>query len=188
MAKRNITLHDKYKSTTALYPKIDAKSLTPKAIEEITKITEVVVEEQVVPNPTPTGTPETLEYITINGIEYKIGGGTSLYIHNISLAQSTADNFIFTIINNRSTPFTKNDLFNYFASKETQSIYVEYKIMATGRHIDNNKGYPIVYVQYDATDDAIKGIYIGDDGQYYSSKFLRSNINNLSLMDYIESI
>lgn len=90
MAKRNITLHDKHKSTTALYPKIDAKSLTQEAINEITRITEVVVEEQVVPNPTPTGTPETLEYITINGVEYKVEGGT-LVIANPTLAGTEAD-------------------------------------------------------------------------------------------------
>lgn len=72
MAKRNVTLHDKYKSTTALYPKIDAKSLTQEAITEITKITEVVVEEQVVPNPIPTGEEPNLEYITINNVTYKV--------------------------------------------------------------------------------------------------------------------
>lgn len=90
MAKRNITLHDKYKSTTALYPKIDAKSLTPTAIEEITKITKVVVEEQVVPNPTPTGTPTELQYITINGVEYYIKEGT-LVIANPTLSGTEAD-------------------------------------------------------------------------------------------------
>ena len=72
MAKRNVVLHDKYKSTTALYPKIDAKSLTPEAVTEITRITEVVVEEQVVPNPTPTGEEPNLDYITINNITYKV--------------------------------------------------------------------------------------------------------------------
>lgn len=90
MAKRNVVLHDKYKSTTALYPKIDAKSLTPEAITEITRITEVVVEEQVVPNETPVGTPTELQYITIGGTEYYIKEGT-LVIANPTLAGTEAD-------------------------------------------------------------------------------------------------
>ena len=79
MGKQNKCLRDKYKSTKTIYPKIDSKSLTSEVVTEITRITEVVVEEQVVPNPTPTGTPTDLEYITINGTEYHIpGGGTQV--------------------------------------------------------------------------------------------------------------
>ena len=90
MGKQNKPLRDKYKSTKTIYPKINSDSITNEVITEITRITEVVVEEQVVPNPTPTGTPTELQYITINGNEYYIKEGT-LVIANPTLAGTEGD-------------------------------------------------------------------------------------------------
>ena len=123
MAKRTVTLHDKYKSTTALYPKIDVNSLTPDAITEITRITEVVVEEQVVPNPTPTGEEPNLEYITINNVTYKVPTGSGQVQSNWNETDTDSPAYI----QNKPTIPSAQVQSNWNESDNTSPAYIQNK-------------------------------------------------------------
>ena len=75
--KRNVVLRDKYKSTTAIYPKVTLKDL-PTGVQPV------------VPEPetyTPTGEEPTAQYITIGDTVYKIeGSGGTTVVANPTLA------------------------------------------------------------------------------------------------------
>lgn len=121
MAKRDITLRDKYKSTTALYPKINAKSFTTSAIEKVASIADAEIEDkvnEVVANPTLAGTEADLTGIQIGETKYKVpsggGGGTTRYLHNIKIQQANMGSVITCqVITNSNTAFTKNSFMNF---------------------------------------------------------------------------
>ena len=134
MAKRTVTLHDKYKSTTALYPKIDVNSLTPDAITEITRITEVVVEEQVVPNPTPTGEEPNLEYITINNVTYKVPTGSGQVQSNWNETDTDSPAYI----QNKPTIPSAQVQSNWNESDNTSPAYIQNKPTIPSAQVQSN--------------------------------------------------
>ena len=78
--KRNVVLRDRYKSTTAIYPKVTIKDL-PQGVQPV------------VPEPEtyePTGEEPTTNYITIGDTVYKIEGGTTV-VANPTMAGTESD-------------------------------------------------------------------------------------------------
>ena len=80
MARRVFQMRDKHLSTTNLYPKQIEQSL-PKDVVPVAPEPEAYV---------PTGEEPEAEYITINNVTYKVGGGTEV-VANPTLAGTEAD-------------------------------------------------------------------------------------------------
>lgn len=81
MARRVFQMRDKHLSTTNLYPKQIEQSL-PKDVVPVTPEPEAYV---------PTGEEPEAEYITINNVTYKVGGGGTEVVANPTLAGTEAD-------------------------------------------------------------------------------------------------
>ena len=209
MARKVFQMRDKHLSTTNLYPKQIEQSLpkdvvpvatepetyTPTGEEpeaEYITINNVTYKvgggTLVIANPTLAGTEADLTGIQIGDVKYKVSSGSKKYIHHIRLTKSGDDNFNFDVISNDITAFTFSTLLQHFSSKETQGLFSNYRLMATGRHLENSTGYPIVAVIYDSDNDAIGGIYISSDGSYLISRFYSTDASQMSCIDYVEEI
>lgn len=81
MARKVIQMRDKYHSTTNIYPKQIEASL-PKDVVPVAPEPETY---------TPTGEEPDAEYITINNVTYKVGGGGTEVVANPTLAGTEAD-------------------------------------------------------------------------------------------------
>lgn len=77
----------------------------------------VADKSKVVANPTLSGNEPDLEGAEIDGIKYKVGGGSKLYEHNIFLSYGNASTVLITIYNRNSTPLNESSLISFLTSR-----------------------------------------------------------------------
>ena len=117
-------------------------------------------------NPTLEGGEDPLSSVLINGVKFVVGGGSTIYEHNIDLDFGTGLGKVnIRIETENSTPFTISTLYQYFINNDiiydTQNN--EYNFISASHYNIGNWGTLVTGISSDISSDdkfRVAGVYI----------------------------